>query len=78
VHSRQSRSRSGNRDTKATHNQNEPNEYIVSSGSDSSEQGGEMYHEIENVTNDNNIEKWKPGRKRCKKRSDREHSFYRV
>jgi hypothetical protein len=27
-----------------------------------------MYHEFENVTNDNNIEKRKPGRKRCKKK----------
>jgi hypothetical protein len=40
----------------------------VSSGSDSSEQGGEKYHKIENVTNDNNIEKQKPGRKQCKKK----------
>jgi hypothetical protein len=78
VHSRQSRSRSGNRDTEATHNQNKHNEYSVSSGSGSSEQGGEMYHEFENVTNDNNIKKRKPGRKQCKKRNDREHSFNRV
>jgi hypothetical protein len=68
VHSRQSRSRSGNSDTKATHNQNEHNEYSVSIGSDSSEQGGEIYHEFENVTNDNNIDKRTPGRKRCKKK----------
>jgi hypothetical protein len=74
VHSRQSRSRSrsrsrsGDRDTEATHNQNEHNEYSVTSGSDSSEQGEEMYNKTEIVTNENNIERRKPGQKRRKKK----------
>jgi hypothetical protein len=52
----------------ATHNQNEHNEYIVTSGKDSSEQGKKMYNKTEIVTNENNIERLKPGRKRCKKK----------
>jgi hypothetical protein len=68
VHSRQSRLRSGDRDTEATHNQNEHNEYSVTSGSDSSEQGKEMYNKTEIVTNKNNIVRLKPGQKRGKKK----------
>jgi hypothetical protein len=51
----------------------------VTSGSDSSEQGKEMYNKTEIVTNKNNIKRLKPPvESDVRKRNDREHSFNRV